>query len=155
MRLFKEFNLKQVQDDLDLFQFSKVHGKVEGKNVIAIKPGAKWGSGDDRIIIIGAHWDTVRSSPGFNDNGSGVAAMLEMARVLAMANCQNEYTVIFVGFDLEEYGVQGGTAFVQDFLVPEIIFKHNFPYIQVRHLSSTECYIKTLISRVPMSLTQS
>ena len=37
--------------------------------------------------MIGAHWDTYGMSPGFNDNGSGVAAILEIARILASATC--------------------------------------------------------------------
>ena len=41
----------------------------------------------DRILFVGAHWDTYGLSPGFDDNGSGVAAVLEAARVLAAASC--------------------------------------------------------------------
>ena len=39
------------------------------------------------VLVIGAHWDTYGMSPGFNDNGSGVAAILEIARILASATC--------------------------------------------------------------------
>ena len=41
----------------------------------------------DQVLVIGAHWDTYGMSPGFNDNGSGVAAILEIARILASATC--------------------------------------------------------------------
>lgn len=34
----------------------------------------------DRLVIVGAHWDTVPASPGYDDNASGVAAVLEVAR---------------------------------------------------------------------------
>ena len=54
----------------------------------------------DEIILIGAHYDSVESSPGANDNGSGVAAMLEIAR--AFATLQPERTVRFVAFVNEE-----------------------------------------------------
>ena len=37
---------------------------------------------DDEIIVVGAHYDSVRGSPGANDNATGVAAMLEIARIL-------------------------------------------------------------------------
>ena len=52
------------------------------------------------ILLIGAHYDSVLGSPGANDNGSGVAAMLEMARYVA--NAQVDRTVRFVAFVNEE-----------------------------------------------------
>lgn len=47
-----------------------------------------------------------------------------------MGKCKPNYTVVFVCFDLEEYGTQGSLAFVQDFLVPYLVEKMNFPGIQ-------------------------
>ena len=35
-----------------------------------------------KVIIVGAHYDTVFGSPGANDNGSGIAALLEIARLV-------------------------------------------------------------------------
>jgi len=54
----------------------------------------------DDIVLVGAHYDTVRGSPGANDNGSGVAALLELAHVLREVplGC----TVRFVAFVNEE-----------------------------------------------------
>ncbi len=54
----------------------------------------------ERIIIIGAHYDTVAGSPGANDNGSGVAALLEISRRFSSA--APEKTVRFVAFVNEE-----------------------------------------------------
>ncbi len=54
----------------------------------------------EEILLIGAHYDTVIGSPGANDNGSGVAAMLEMAR--QFANVEVDRTVRFVAFVNEE-----------------------------------------------------
>ena len=54
----------------------------------------------EEILLIGAHYDSVFGSPGANDNGSGVAAMLEMARHLA--NLELDRTVRFVAFVNEE-----------------------------------------------------
>jgi len=54
----------------------------------------------DQLILIGAHYDTVYGSPGANDNGSGVAALLELSRLF-----QSETTsmsVRFVAFVNEE-----------------------------------------------------
>ncbi len=103
---------------------------VTGTNVVSIIPGTSWGTADDRVIIVGAHWDTVVDSPGFDDNASGTAAVLEVARALSMAHCVPRYTVVLALFDLEEYGTQGSMAFVQDFLVPAVLQKMGFPGVQ-------------------------
>ena len=52
------------------------------------------------IILIGAHYDSVFGSPGANDNGSGVAAMLALARRFAAR--KTEHTLRFVAFVNEE-----------------------------------------------------
>ncbi len=54
----------------------------------------------DEIILIGAHYDSVSGSPGANDNGSGVAALLEISRQLESIELQR--TVRFVAFVNEE-----------------------------------------------------
>ncbi len=52
------------------------------------------------IVVIGAHHDTVKGTPGANDNASGVAAVLELAR--HFANKRPERTLRFVTFGTEE-----------------------------------------------------
>jgi Zn-dependent M28 family amino/carboxypeptidase len=52
------------------------------------------------IILLGAHYDSVRNCPGANDNGSGVAALLEIAR--RFADLKPALTVRFVAFVNEE-----------------------------------------------------
>lgn len=54
----------------------------------------------DEIIVIGAHYDSVSGAPGANDNGSGVAAVLELARLLRTARPAR--TLRFVAFANEE-----------------------------------------------------
>lgn len=66
-------------------------------NVVARKPGT---NPDRPRVLIGAHFDTVPGSPGADDNASGVAVMLECARLLAQEAF--EATLEFVGFNLEE-----------------------------------------------------
>ena len=56
-----------------IFQFMT---SSSGTNFIGIMPGEYWGSPHDKPIIVGAHWDSVSTSPGYNDNGSGAAALL-------------------------------------------------------------------------------
>ena len=83
-----------------------------GANVFAIYPGQLWGTAKDRIVLIGAHWDTMDGTDGYNDNGSGVATVLEVARQIVESRCKPKNTIIFVTFDLEEMGAQGSNEFV-------------------------------------------
>lgn len=79
-------------------------------NIVAIKPGT---SGTDRVIVIGGHYDSIVSdvnmrmifAPGVDDNGSGTAGTLELARVFA--DMDLETTLIFVTFAAEELGLWG------------------------------------------------
>ena len=71
--------------------------KVPVSNVEAILEGT--GRGGDAIVL-GAHYDTVTGCPGANDNGSGVAALLEMAR--QFAGRPQPQTIRFVAFVNEE-----------------------------------------------------
>jgi hypothetical protein len=64
-------------------------------NVEAVLPGR---SSD--TIVVGAHYDSVEGSPGANDNASGVAALIELAR--ALRGSQPPMTVRFVAFANEE-----------------------------------------------------
>lgn len=54
----------------------------------------------DGIIVVGAHYDTVIGTPGADDNASGVAGLLELARLTSQAALPR--TVHFVAFTLEE-----------------------------------------------------
>jgi hypothetical protein len=54
--------------------------RVRNLEVSLSNPGQA--RGPDRIIIVGAHYDSAPGSPGANDNGSGAAALLELARIL-------------------------------------------------------------------------
>ena len=77
-------------------------------NLEAMLPGH---GAADEIIVIGAHYDTVAGSPGADDNASGVAALLELARLLAGTTLPR--TVRFVAFANEEapffYGDEMGS----------------------------------------------
>ena len=73
-------------------------------NIEAEIPGGPQGvavsSPPPPIILIGAHYDSVFGSPGANDNGTGVAAMLALARRFAAR--QPKHTLRFVAFVNEE-----------------------------------------------------
>jgi aminopeptidase YwaD len=70
------------------------------RNVIARWPGAR-----RYPVVVGAHMDSVSGSPGANDNASGVAVLLEVARLVA-GRPQARW-VKFVTFGSEEYGSNG------------------------------------------------
>jgi len=66
---------------------------------------AKWPSSIRYGVVLGAHMDTVPGSPGANDNASGVAVLLEIARLIAAR--EPSRWVKLVAFGSEEYGVDG------------------------------------------------
>jgi len=73
---------------------------VEGQTVYNLAVELPGGARRDAIVLIGAHYDTVRGSPGANDNATGVAAVLELARLLV--GQQLPCTVRFAAFVNEE-----------------------------------------------------
>ncbi len=72
-------------------------------NVVAELPG---GSGSDRVLIVGAHYDTTPDTQGANDNGSGVAALMSVARELADGP-PLPFRLRFLLFGAEEVGLFG------------------------------------------------
>ena len=62
-------------------------------------------------ILIGAHYDSVPGCPGADDNGTGIAALLEIAR--AITESPARHPVRLVAFDLEEYGLAGSRAYAK------------------------------------------
>jgi hypothetical protein len=93
------------------FQVSNVNGENIIGELRSSRPGAK-------TLVIGAHYDAVKGSPGFDDNATGVAALMEIATILSKYDFG--YHIKFVAFDLEETlenvpgakGVEGSAAFV-------------------------------------------
>jgi Zn-dependent M28 family amino/carboxypeptidase len=69
------------------------------------------GKNDDNVVMAGAHLDSVTEGPGINDNGSGSAALLETA--LMMAKHRPENTIRFAWWAAEELGLIGSTDYVE------------------------------------------
>jgi len=82
----------------------------EGVNVEATLPGVNRTS--DRVYVICAHYDTVPGSPGADDDGSGVAAVLAAAHTLSSYRFQ--HTVRFVTFSGEEQGLLGSHEYARE-----------------------------------------
>jgi hypothetical protein len=66
------------------------------------------------VVLVGAHYDSVSGSPGADDNGSAVAAMLGCAAACAL--WKPTPAVVFVAFNREEEGMIGSRDFVEKFL---------------------------------------
>lgn len=66
------------------------------------------------VVLVGAHYDSVPTTPGADDNGSAVAAMLSCAAACSL--WRPALPVIFVAFNCEEDGLRGSRDFVQSFL---------------------------------------
>jgi hypothetical protein len=82
----------------------------KGKNIEATLNGTN--KDCDEIIIFNAHYDTVKVSPGANDDGSGVAAVLAAAYILNQFEFNR--TIKFVTFSGEEINLLGSRAYVKE-----------------------------------------
>ena len=95
--------------------------RLESQNVVARPRGAACGA------YLGAHYDSVPASPGANDNASGVALILELARVLRGEPGAEALCV--VAFGAEEVGLVGSRAFVEEHGVEAASFMLNFDMV--------------------------
>lgn len=79
--------------------FRNVVGRIDGQS-------------KDSYIIIGAHYDHIgmeggKMHPGADDNASGTAALIEIARAFSQVSTKPQHTIIFAAFDAEEMGLYG------------------------------------------------
>ncbi|MEW6051043.1 MAG: M28 family peptidase [Candidatus Zixiibacteriota bacterium] len=79
------------------------------ENVLAYKVGTRF---PNHYVIVGAHRDGVAVSPAADDNGSGTAGVLEVAR--ALANVETDMTFVFALFDAEESGLNGSYHYTDE-----------------------------------------
>jgi hypothetical protein len=82
-------------------------------NVVATIPGK---GNPDQIVLIGGHYDSYTSNPsycpGADDNASGTVCAMECARILS--NYDFNYTLVFVAFGGEEFGLYGSEGYAAD-----------------------------------------
>lgn len=81
---------------------------MESRNVVAQKQGVL---DDRRVVVLGGHYDTVSNVPGANDNGSGIATILTIAREVSKKSYP--FTLRFVAFGSEELGLLGSKYYVE------------------------------------------
>ncbi len=109
--LFATFSALSLDEvGFETFTFS---GGYTSRNIVAEKTGETF---PDDIYIICAHYDSTSPSatrltlaPGADDNASGTAAVVEAARILAPYDL--DYTVRFIAFSAEEWGLWGSRAY--------------------------------------------
>ncbi|MEH2183212.1 M28 family peptidase [Nostoc sp.] len=85
----------------------KLEKFFDGVNIFAERPGTNKAA---KAILVAAHYDTVALSPGADDNASGIAVVLEIARLLGSRPTPRTLQLAF--FDREEAGLLGSQAFV-------------------------------------------
>jgi aminopeptidase YwaD len=83
--------------------------KATSHNVVATKRATQ--KSTDQMVLVGAHHDSVDGAPGANDDASGTATVLELARVFA--NAPTDTDIRFVTFGAEENGLLGSYEFVE------------------------------------------
>jgi hypothetical protein len=128
---FGDFGYSEVE--VNQFDIDPGAPILMAQNVIARKLGHTL---PEFEIIIGANYDGSPYSPAADDNGSGVAAMLEIARVLAAA--KPEVTLTYVAFDAAEESLAGSQHYARQAAIngDRIIFMLNLD--QVGHLANND-----------------
>jgi hypothetical protein len=99
---------KQIQIDR-FFETIPGRGRVLLRNVLAVAPSP---TAEGSAIVVMAHRDDVGSGAGANDNASGTAALLELARTYALA--KPDHTILFVSTDGGAFGALGARRFAED-----------------------------------------
>ena len=87
------------------------------------------------VVVVGAHLDSVPDGPGINDNGSGVAAVLETAVQLG-SSPEVKNAVRFALWGAEELGTVGSTKYIESLDVDQL--KGHRPVPELRHDRLTE-----------------
>ncbi len=107
--IYNYFSRLPLAVDYDAFRYSSFRAgpMPSGRNVVATVRGIE---SPDRMVVVGAHYDSTsnepwRLAPGADDNASGTAAVLEIARIVSSRRFN--LTIELVAFDAEELGSFG------------------------------------------------
>jgi len=96
----RAMKLPETSPELAARAWHNISVEIEGKSM------------PNEVLIVGAHFDAVANSPGADDNGSGAAALLELARVLKDRPLSRSVRLVF--FNLEELGLRGSGQYVRE-----------------------------------------
>jgi|GEM_PF-258408 len=107
--------------DVDLVVPFDMDHQAVARDVVGVLPGRQ---ADAEPLVIAAHYDGVGSLPdgtlypGANDNASGVAVLLELARTWQRSGWQPERSIYFIAWGAEEPGLASSRVYAQDPIVP-------------------------------------
>ena len=82
----------------------------ERQEVICLKVGTKY---PNEMYIIGGHMDGIGWGQAVNDDASGSAIVMELARIFSMPDVQTERSIRFALWNNEETGLNGARAYVE------------------------------------------
>lgn len=97
------------------------------RNVVALLKGTN--AAPREVVMVGAHYDSAKKSPGATDNGAGVAIVLEQARILR--DKQFPYDIKFAFWNAEETGGHGSKAYVKEAVEKKEMFSFYLNYDSV------------------------
>ena len=121
--------------NVDTLGFMDTVSTTWQRNVVATIAGSSPGGEE---LLIGAHYDSQSSdnlrAPGADDNASGVAGILEIARVLRHVDYRPKATIRFIAFAAEELGLRGSAAYAEKALRSgsQILLMQNYDMIAYR-----------------------
>jgi Zn-dependent M28 family amino/carboxypeptidase len=99
-----------------VFTSTEINLAATTTNILADSP-----TGDpDKVVVVGAHLDSVVEGPGINDNGSGVATILEVAEEMAELGIRNRQKLRFAFWGAEEAGLLGSEHYVEELPAAEL-----------------------------------
>ncbi len=109
---FHEFPWNSPARNLGRHEGEPDSEKVLYRNILVDFPGT---TRPREVLIVSAHFDAVPGSPGADDDASGVAGVMELARILKEVG-PGERTIRLVLFNLEEVGLVGSRSYVSSWL---------------------------------------
>ena len=125
INVLKGFKLSPV-----LQEFTNPKGK-KGVNILVEIKGKS-----DKVTMIGAHYDSVESGPGINDNATGTAILLEMIAKISGSGEIPNHTLRFAFWDSEEEGVAGSRHYVNELSTNDLSLIAN--YLNVDMVGTTD-----------------
>ncbi|MCX7825480.1 MAG: M28 family peptidase [Verrucomicrobiae bacterium] len=138
--IYNQFVSYGLQTSLDPFPYN---GNTY-YNVVGVLPGTSRAS---QFYIVGAHYDSV-GNPGADDNASGVAGVLEAARVLSQY--EFEASLVFIAFDREEQGLFGSQDYASEHWSDDIRAMISLDMIGYNHLGGNTASIYGRAAALPL-----
>lgn len=122
LQVFKQMGLSSY---VHAFTFPYDDEYLQGENIIGVLPG---GINADEYVIVSAHYDHLGIKEGLiyngaDDDASGVAAFLEIARVFLQSEIRPQKSIIFIAFSGEELGYIGSGNFCYEVFIQRSVDK--------------------------------